>query len=147
MTAARSNVPIAWIALVAVETLCQVAVKLSGRHTGPLELGWAAAGAALGGAWFWVALGCYVAGFFLWMRILSASMLSSAFPTSAIVFVAVMFASVVLLGEQVGATQIVGCVAIVSGIVLLGTDRTPATAGRGAEATPILDPSPERSLP
>ena len=140
----RMSTVLAWAALVADETLCQVAAELSGRRTGAID-GVGAALAATGSGWVWIALGCYVAGFFLWMLILSRTKLSAAFPTSAIVFVSVMSASVVVLGERVGATQIAGCLAIVAGIVLLGADPSPSDERDAAPS--ILEPSPERSLP
>ena len=77
----------------------------------------------------WVAIGCYVGAFVAWMTILRKSTLSAAFATSAIVFVAVMFASWWVFGEHIGTLQLIGAAIIVGGILLLGADDANAHTG------------------
>jgi drug/metabolite transporter (DMT)-like permease len=132
-----------WLALVFVETTAQIAMRLSGDATGPIDATPASFFAALASPWLWVALGCYLAGFVAWMRILQRSDLSQAFPTSAIVFVAVMLGSWLVLGESIGWRQWLGDAAIVAGILLLGGESTgepaiSAAAPDGAAASPPL---------
>jgi drug/metabolite transporter (DMT)-like permease len=56
------------------------------------------------------------------MLILRKSRLSAAFPTSAIVFIGVMFSSWLVLGEALTWTMVFGAVLIVAGILLLGNE-------------------------
>lgn len=119
-TTSRDWLP--WAALVAVETVCQAAAKRSGEASGALALSWRTWEAALAAPWIWIALICYVAGFAIWMRILSRSSLSRAFPTSAIVFVATMSTAVFGFHESLAGSQVLGAALIVCGIVLLGSD-------------------------
>lgn len=120
--AVRRRLAVAWACLVACEVLCQVALKLAGQATGAFDFSARAFLAAATAPWLWVALGCYVGGFVTWMVILKRSSLSAAFPTSAIVFVAVIVASRVVFHEALTPLHLVGCAVIVGGIVLLGPD-------------------------
>jgi len=113
---------LAWGVLLTCETVCQISLKLAGRTTGAFDFSAAAFGRALGTPWLFVAIACYVGAFLAWMTILRQSTLSAAFATSALVFVAVMFSSWLLFGEQIGALQLLGSAIIVAGILLLGTD-------------------------
>lgn len=119
---ARGGIWLAWAALIFCEMLCQVALKLAGRDTGEFDFSLAGAARALRSAWLWTAIGTYVGGFVAWMLILRKSRLSAAFPTSAIVFICVMFASWLVLGEAVTWTMLAGAALIVGGILLLGND-------------------------
>ncbi len=118
----RSKLWLAWLALVGCEMLCQVALKFAGRDTGEFDFSLAAFTRALGSPWLWTAIGTYVGGFLAWMLILRKSRLSQAFPTSAIVFVGVMFSSWLVLGEHVSWTMLAGAVLITGGILLLGSE-------------------------
>lgn len=118
---------IAWALLLGFETLCQIALKLAGRATGIFDFSPAAFSAAFATPWLWVAIGCYLGAFLSWLTILRASTLSAAFATSAVVFVAVLLASWLVLGEQVGGLQLLGSVIIVGGILLLGADESAST--------------------
>jgi drug/metabolite transporter (DMT)-like permease len=119
----RKSLLPAWIALVAVEVTTQLAFKFSGSHTGAFDFSAHAFALALTSAWLWLALGGYCAGFVAWMLILRDSDLSRAFPTSAIVFVAVIVASWLVLREPIGGMQMAGAAIIVTGILQLGRAR------------------------
>ena len=56
------------------------------------------------------------------MLILRKSRLSQAFPTSAIVFVGVMFSSWLVLGEALTWNMLAGAMLITGGILLLGSE-------------------------
>ena len=116
---------LAWIVLLAVETLGQVALKFAGMHVGALELNRHSILTALSTLWLWLGLACYLGQFVLWMRILEKSALSRAFPTSAIAFVAIMIASWAVFGDPMGWEKILGSAIIVAGILLLGSDAQP----------------------
>lgn len=113
---------IAWLLLLVVETFGQVALKKAGAEVGAFELNRHSILKALSTPWLWVGLVCYLGQFAIWMKILEKSTLSSAFPTSAIVFVAVMIASWVVFDDPMGWEKILGSAIIVAGILLLGSD-------------------------
>jgi drug/metabolite transporter (DMT)-like permease len=130
---------LAWIALLGCETVCQIALKLAGKATGAFDFSAGAFQLALSTPWLWLAIGCYVGAFLAWLTILRDLALSAAFAASAIVFVAVMFASWLVFGERISPLQLLGSVIIVGGILLLGTDKdAPATA---------VPPSPSTGQP
>jgi len=138
MTRPRARIMLAWGALLGCETLCQVSLKLAGRHTGAFDFSLAAFHTAVGSAWLWTAVGCYVGAFVAWMTILRNSRLSAAFANSALIFISVMLASWLVFGEHIGALQLLGAVVIIAGILLIGPDHAdtpkppPSTAAPGS---------------
>lgn len=123
----KSSILLAWFTLLVFETLCQTSLKFAGDAVGPFDLDRASIIAALSTPWLWVAIGCYLGAFIAWMTILDKSSLSSAFPTSAIVFVSVMIVSWYVFREPVDWEKILGSAVIVAGILMLGGDeRAPA---------------------
>jgi len=118
----RSSLWLAWLTLVGCEMLCQVALKFAGRATGEFDFSLAGFARALSSPWLWTAIGTYVCGFLAWMLILRKSRLSQAFPTSAIVFVGVMFSSWLVLGEALTWNMLAGAMLITGGILLLGSE-------------------------
>ena len=121
-TGSLSPLLLAWVALLAVETLGQVSLKFAGTRVGVLEPNLHSILAAVSTPWLWLGLACYLGQFALWMRILEKSHLSRAFPTSAIAFVAIMIASWAVFGDPMGWEKILGSAIIVAGILLLGGD-------------------------
>lgn len=126
----------AWVVLLALETLCQVALKSAGSAVGAFDLDRESILAAISTPWLWVAIGCYIGAFMAWMTILDKSALSAAFPTSAIVFVSVMIASVLVFGEPVHWEKVLGSAIIVAGILLLGGERAEQQASHEAPTHP-----------
>ncbi len=123
---------IAWLLLLACETICQVSLKKAGLETGAFDFSRQAFLNALRTSWLWMAIGCYVGAFLSWITILRNSTLSAAFATSAIVFVAVMSSSWLFFGERIGVMQLLGSLIILVGIVMLGADE----ASTGAAPPP-----------
>ena len=121
---------LAWGILMLCETVSQISLKLAGKTTGAFDFSPAAFRHALAAPWLWLAIACYVGTFLAWMTILRRSTLSGAFATSALVFVAVMASSWLVLGEHIGWLQLSGSIIIVAGILLLGAD----DAGPGTPA-------------
>ncbi len=119
----------AWLMLLGFETLCQISLKSAGLDNPDFDFSLAAFTHTLATPWTWVAIACYIGAFGVWMTILRKSTLSAAFTTSAIVFVAVMFASWLVFGERIGFWQLVGCAIIVGGILALGADDAESGAG------------------
>lgn len=129
----------AWALLLVIETLGQVALKTAGAKVGAFELKAQSIHAALSTPWLWLALACYLGQFAVWMNILEKSALSAAFPTSAIVFVAIMVASWAVFDDPMGWEKILGSAIIVAGILLLGGDAQhapPVPPRNDAEGTP-----------
>ena len=130
----------AWLTLLALETLCQISLKLAGEAVGAFRFDGASVLAAVSTPWLWVAIGCYLGAFIAWMTILDKSALSAAFPTSAIVFVSVMIASWIVFGEPMGWEKALGSAIIVAGILMLGGERTEhALAHEGITPVPMDD--------
>jgi drug/metabolite transporter (DMT)-like permease len=130
---------LAWVLLLAVETLGQVSLKFAGTRVGAFELNRHSILVALSTPWLWLGLACYLGQFVIWMRILEKSRLSSAFPTSALAFIAIMIASKAVFGDPMGWEKILGSAIIVAGILLLGGDAhsaPPAPARHDAEGNP-----------
>jgi multidrug transporter EmrE-like cation transporter len=125
----RRRIPLigAWVLLLAIETLGQVALKTAASRVGVFVLDRASLAAAAHTPWLWLALACYLGQFAVWMTILEKSELSAAFPTSAIVFVAVMTASWAIFGDPMHWVKLLGSAIIVAGILLLGSDAQPVT--------------------
>jgi drug/metabolite transporter (DMT)-like permease len=133
-TYSRATVLSSWVVLLALGVLCQIALKYAGLDVGPFDFSARAFAAAALSPWLWAAVGCYLGEFLAWMVILRHSELSSAFPTGAIVLIALMIASHWLFGEPVGWLKITGSAMIVIGVLLLGPDHpaaTPPAAERG----------------
>jgi len=125
--ARRSNVA-AWCIFLACAALSQVAFKYAALQTGAFEFSAHWFALALGTGWLWVSVASHVGEFLLWMTILSKSNLSSAFSTSAILFIVVMLASRLLFAEPLGWNKVIGSLVILSGILLLGADETKPAA-------------------
>jgi drug/metabolite transporter (DMT)-like permease len=125
---------VAWLVLLLLETLCQISLKFAGDAIGAFKLDRVSVLAAVSTPWLWVAIGCYLGAFLSWMMILNQSTLSSAYPTSAIVFVSVIIASALIFGEPVHWEKALGSAIIVAGILLLGGER------RAAAHDPLTNP-------
>lgn len=130
---------LAWLALITIETLGQVAIKTAGMRVGVVESDFASLLAAASTPWLWLGLACYIGQFVVWMVILEKSALSRAFPTSAVVFVTIMAASWAVFGETMGWDKLLGSAVIIAGILLLGSDAEsgapPPDPGPGPEGT------------
>ena len=129
---------LARMALVVFEIVTQLSLKFAGRATGEFDFSGHAFALALGTGWLWLAIASYFGCFLVWMLILRHSDLSRAFPTSAIVFIAVMLASLLVLHEPIGMMQLLGAGVIVAGILQLHQ----ADPTDSPQATATVPPSP-----
>jgi len=112
----------AWCGFLACAALSQIAFKYAGLHTGPFEASAHWFTLAATSAWLWVSVASHVGEFLLWMTILSKSALSSAFATTALLFVVIMLASWLLFAEPLSWNKLVGSAVILAGILMLGAD-------------------------
>ena len=106
--------------LMLFDALAQISFKLAGTHALPLELSvdWIIRLAAH--PWVYGAIVGYLGAFFTWMTILKYAPIGPAFAASHLEIVVVLILSHSLLGEHIGALQLVGAALILSGIVCLG---------------------------
>lgn len=112
----RGALPLAWVLLPLLVTGYQIASKRIADD-------------ARGGDWLAsilthpvlpVLVALEIASFATWMYVLARMQLSEAFPLSAVSYVFVLLASWVLFGESGSVLQVVGSVAILVGVWLIG---------------------------
>jgi len=106
--------------LLVFDTAGQFGFKLAATSAGEarLDLMWLAQAASSG--WIYVAIAAYIGAFFTWMTLLEHAPIGPAFAASHGEVVTVLVLSVVVLGESLSATQMVGSVFIIAGIGVLG---------------------------
>lgn len=120
LTRARFARPLVWAAMPAMALVNQylaerTAQALAGR---PFGLDWL--GAAIRTPWVQAWIGCELFTLAVWMVVLSNLTLSQAFPMTALGYVLVIGMGWTLLGEPVTLAEIVGGLAILAGVWLLG---------------------------
>ncbi len=70
---------------------------------------------------FIVGIVLYLAGFLLWLKILIERPLSYAFPiASGALYVSIVFAAYLFIGESISYVRLIGIALIISGIILVG---------------------------
>lgn len=109
-----------WIALPLFALGHQIASRLAADALLGEAFGWRLVARVLWLPAAWAAALCELAGLGAWMVILSEISLSSAFSVSALSYVLVVSASWTLFHEPIGALQIVGGAAILTGVWLIG---------------------------
>lgn len=77
------------------------------------------AGSLARSSWVTAGILIYVAEIFIWLRILSEVPLSVAFPIASLNFLAIAFASALLLNERVGYRQWLGAFLITCGVMIV----------------------------
>lgn len=114
--------------LLAFDTLNLICFKIAGTHALPVEMSAAWVARVFSHPWIYGAVIGYIGAFVTWMSLLKHAPIGPAFAASHLEVVSVMFLSWWMFSEPVTATQIVGALAIVAGIVCL------AIAEGGGEA-------------
>lgn len=107
---------------VLADTAVQIAFKLAGEKAGNAEfdLQWVATAAAA--PIFWVAIGLYFTVFVLWMMILQQTDLSRAFPLTALTYVTVPAAGLLLFHESVSLERTLGIALVLVGVALVSQE-------------------------
>jgi len=102
------------------DTAVQIAFKLAAKHLGDgaFDLDWLAAAASSPTVWCAVLL--YLTVFVLWMQILQQVELSRAFPLTALTYVTVPAAGMLLFHESLSLAQAGGTALILVGVGLVG---------------------------
>jgi drug/metabolite transporter (DMT)-like permease len=126
----RRLAPMVLFAILPLLTLgYQIAAKASASHLAQVrfDAAWLLAAARLPSVQF--LLVCEVASFVAWMTVLAEMPLSAAFPLSAVSYVLIIAASAVVFHEPVGLLQVVGSLAILIGVWLIGRGGREAPVG------------------
>ena len=111
-------------ALVLLDTLTQISLKLTANHAGPFAMTWDYLQQVVLSLWIYIAAFGYLGAFFTWMTLLKHAPVGPAFAASHLEVVTVLVLSVLLFDERLAPVQIVGCLCIVAGIVLLGVSES-----------------------
>jgi drug/metabolite transporter (DMT)-like permease len=117
----RRLAPMVLFAILPLLTLgYQIAAKASAVHLAHMrfEPSWLLA--AIRMPTVQILLVCEVASFAAWMTVLAEMPLSAAFPLSAVSYVLIIAASAVVFHEPVGVLQVVGSLAILAGVWMIG---------------------------
>ena len=111
-----------FLALLTFDTAAQICFKFAALAAAPFsaDVHWLLRAAAT--PWIYGSIAAYVGAFFTWMTLLERAPVGPAFAASHLEVVAVLILSVVLFGEPLGSPQIIGCVAILLGILCLAAD-------------------------
>lgn len=108
-----------FLALLTFDTLTQIGFKLAAVAAAPPDLGVDWLIRILEGKWIYIAVAGYLGSFVAWMTLLRYVPVGTAFATSHLDIVSVLFVSVTVLGERLSRTQIVGAALILIGIAAL----------------------------
>jgi len=115
----RRAVLLGFLALLAIDTLSNILVKLAGNRIG----------ACCGAAWLdrlarepliLAIIACYIAAFLTYTGLLKHAPVGPAFAAVHGHVVTVLVFSLAVFGEQLTLVQIMGCALIVAGIIVLG---------------------------
>jgi drug/metabolite transporter (DMT)-like permease len=111
-----------WVLLLLSDTGGQLFLKLGSASVVGLAFGpdWIAHAATA--PWVLAGIACYAGSFLLWMIILNQSSLSFAFPVTALVYISVLLASWLALGESIDLWRWIGVTTILIGVFVLGGD-------------------------
>jgi drug/metabolite transporter (DMT)-like permease len=120
-----------FLLLLVFDTAGQMGFKLAAASAGFLRLDWQWLAMIFTSTWIYVAVGAYVGAFFVWMTILEHAPIGPAFAASHLEIVSVLVLSVVLLGESLSLSQIVGGCLVFAGIAVLAAGETRGEVGQG----------------
>jgi drug/metabolite transporter (DMT)-like permease len=111
-----------FLALMGFDTAAQVCFKFAALAAAPFsaDAAWLLRAAAT--PWIYGSIAAYIGAFFIWMRLLERAPVGPAFAASHLEVVSVVFLSAVLFGEPLGVPKLIGCAAILLGILCLATD-------------------------
>ena len=115
---------IGFLVLMAFDTLAQLSFKQAGNSALPLELSLAWLMRVFGQPWIYGAFIGYIGAFFTWMSLLKRAPIGPAFAASHLEIITVLALSHYLFNEQIGWSQIVGCLFIIAGIICLALSET-----------------------
>jgi len=113
---------VAWVFLLAFETMAQVGLKAGGEVLSGVPFGMAWLGQAAQTPWVWAGIVGYLGGFASWMVILDRMPLSLGFPLTAVVMLTVALASRYIFGEELSSWRLSGIGLVIIGMAIMGGD-------------------------
>jgi drug/metabolite transporter (DMT)-like permease len=133
----RQFYAVGFLLLVLFDTAGQTGFKLAANDAGAARLDWLWLATLFRGPWVYVAVGAYIGAFFVWMTLLEHAPIGAAFAASHLEIVTVLALSVLLFGESLSASQIVGGCLVLAGIAVLATGERGAEAREAARVEPV----------
>lgn len=116
------------IAGVSLNAAAQLMLKAATGATGPIALSWAGVATAaprlLSHVGWWAGLTCYAASLLIWVLALSRAPVSIIYPLLSIGYIVNAIGAMLLFGETLSPTKIVGITIIILGVWVL--TRSPA---------------------
>lgn len=122
----RGALVLGLLALVAVDTLGQVAFKLAASSVAPVDFSQAFFGRIVVEPWILAIAAAYLAAFLLYMTLMRKIAIGPLFAAAHLEIVAVAILSVVFFGEHLNLVQLLGCLAIVGGVIMLAVTESEA---------------------
>lgn len=110
---------VGFVALLGFDTLGQIAFKLTAMATEPVEPSLAFVGRLLQEPWAWGIAVAYGGAFLTYVMLMRSTAIGPLFAASHLEILTVAAASFYLFGERLAPIQIVGCLTILAGAVVL----------------------------
>ena len=121
--------PVPWISgaivllgfllLISIDTFVQIGFKMAGEHTLPVTLDMPWLERIANEPWILAVIGGYGAAFTVYMTLIKHAPIGPAFAASHMEIVTVTLVSVLVFGDAINMVQVLGCCAIVAGVLVL----------------------------
>ena len=115
----RSTLLLGFLLLVAIDTFVQIGFKLAGNNTLPVTLDLPWLERVVREPWVIGVLVGYGAAFLVYITLIKHAPIGPAFAASHMEIVTVTLFSVYVFGDTITLWQVVGCCAIVTGVLVL----------------------------
>ena len=115
----RSTLLLGFLLLIAIDTFVQIGFKLAGNNTLPVTLDLPWLERVVREPWVIGVLVGYGAAFLVYMTLIKHAPIGPAFAASHMEIVTVTLFSVYVFGDTITLWQVVGCCAIVTGVLVL----------------------------
>lgn len=115
----RTTLLLGFLLLVTIDTFVQVGFKMAGQRTLPVTLDLPWLDRVANEPWIIAVLAGYGAAFTVYMTLIKHAPIGPAFAASHMEIVTVTLVSVLIFGEAINMQQVIGCCAIVAGVLVL----------------------------
>ena len=120
----RGRFLLGFAALVLFDTMGQIGFKLTGEASGVMELEWDWAHLVLSQPPFYLIVAAYLLAFFTYMTLMKEAPVGPLFAAAHLELVTVTLFSWIWFGERFSLLQIIGCLCIIAGVIILGVTET-----------------------
>jgi len=128
---------VGFLFLMLFDTIGQVSFKMTAIAAEPLEADWRWIVRIVSHPWVYIAVMGYIGAFFTWMTLLRRAPVGPAFAAAHLEVVTVMFASVLIFGDEITIPRLIGATAVVGGIICLAfAERDELQKQKQGSATP-----------